>query len=147
MSKQAIDNGSAVTLHFALRLEDGTEIDSTFERDPAQLTIGDGNLPAGFERYLHGLMAGDRQTFTVTPEDAFGQANPNNLQTFRRDEFAPDMELEPGLVLSFADARQAELPGVVKAVEDDSVEIDFNHPLAGKTLVFEVEIVEVKEAG
>lgn len=143
MSKLIATN-SRVTLHFALRLEDGTEVDSTFEREPAVLVIGDGNLPEGFERYLFGLYSGDQETFTVTPEDAFGQSNPNNIQQFKRDEFAPDMELEEGLVLSFADARQAELPGVVKSFDDESVEVDFNHPLAGKTLAFEVKIIDVQ---
>ncbi|TVP55388.1 MAG: FKBP-type peptidyl-prolyl cis-trans isomerase [Halomonadaceae bacterium] len=143
MSK-IIATNSRVTLHFALRLEDGTEVDSTFEREPAVLVIGDGNLPEGFERYLFGLYQGDQETFKVPPEDAFGQANPNNIQEFKRDEFAPDMELEEGLVLSFADARQSELPGVVQSFDDDKVVVNFNHPLAGKTLTFEVKIVDVQ---
>ena len=139
----AIGTDSQVTLHFALRLEDGTDVDSTFSRDPASLTIGDGNLPEAFERCLHGLMAGDRQSFTLAPEDAFGQPNPNNVQTFKRREFAPDLELEEGLVLSFADAAKAEVPGVIKSFDDDTVEVDFNHPLAGRTLTFEVEVIDV----
>lgn len=143
MTKAVIGSDSRVTLHFALRLEDGTEVDSTFSRDPASLEIGDGNLPPSFERCLHGLAAGDRQTFTLTPEDAFGQPNPNNVQSFRRDEFSPDMQLEEGLVMNFADAARAEVPGVIKSVGDDRVEVDFNHPLAGQTLEFEVEVVEV----
>lgn len=143
MSK-IIATNSRVTLHFALRLEDGTEVDSTFERDPAVLVIGDGNLPEGFEKYLYGLYAGDQEVFQVPPEEAFGQSNPNNIQEFRRDEFAPDMDLEEGLVLSFADAKQAELPGVVKSFDEDKVEVDFNHPLSGKTLTFEVKILQVE---
>ncbi|MDX1588977.1 MAG: FKBP-type peptidyl-prolyl cis-trans isomerase [Oleiphilaceae bacterium] len=143
MSK-IIATNSRVTLHFALRLQDGTEVDSTFQREPAVLVIGDGNLPEGFEKFLYGLYEGDQESFQVTPEDAFGQSNPNNVQEFRRDEFAPDMALEAGLVLSFADAKQAELPGVVKSFDDDKVEVDFNHPLAGKTLTFEVKILQVE---
>jgi len=139
----AIGPDSSVTLHFALRLEDGTDVDSTFSRQPASLTIGDGNLPEPFERCLHGLVSGDRQSFTLTPEDAFGQPNPNNVQTFKRREFAPDMELEEGLVMSFADAARAEVPGVIKSFDDETVEVDFNHPLAGRTLTFEVAIIDV----
>lgn len=144
MSHQVIQRDSHIRLHFALRMDDGSEVDSTFEREPAELVVGDGNLPAGFERCLYGLKVGDREVFTIKPEDAFGQPNPQNIQSFKRDEFAPDMTLEPGLVLSFADARQSELPGVIKSVTDDRVEVDFNHPLAGKTLAFEVDIVDVK---
>ncbi|WP_111498184.1 MULTISPECIES: FKBP-type peptidyl-prolyl cis-trans isomerase [Marinobacter] len=146
MSALPVEKGTRVTLHFALRLPDGSEIDSTFGKRPATLEIGDDNLPANFEAYLIGLTAGDRQTFEVPPEKAFGQHNPSNIQTFKRSEFGPDMVLEPGAVISFADARQGELPGVVHHVEGDQVEVDFNHPLAGRTLTFEVEIVSVEPA-
>lgn len=146
MSTRPIDQGTRVTLNFALRLPDGSEIDSTFDKAPATLEIGDGNLPENFEAYLIGLSAGEQQTFDVPPEKAFGQHNPSNIQTFKRSEFGPDMVLEPGVVISFADARQGELPGVVHSVEGDQVEVDFNHPLAGRTLTFEVEIVSVEPA-
>lgn len=146
MTTLPIEKGTRVTLNFALRLPDGSEIDSTFDKSPATLEIGDGNLPDNFEAYLIGLKAGDQQTFDVPPEKGFGQHNPSNIQTFKRSEFGPDMVLEPGVVISFADARQGELPGVVHSVEGDQVEVDFNHPLAGRTLTFQVEIVSVEPA-
>merc|ERR1711964_883796 len=121
--------------------------DSTFEKEPASLEIGDDNLPENFEAYLMGMKADDKDSFQVPPEKAFGQHNPNNVQTFKRHEFSPDMVLEPGVMISFADARQSELPGVVSRVEGDEVEVDFNHPLAGRTLTFEVEIIDVEPAG
>lgn len=144
MKELPIDQGTRVTLHFALRFTDGQEIDSTFDKAPASLEIGDENLPENFEAYLMGLKAGDKQTFEVPPEKAFGQHNPSNIQTFKRHEFSADMVLEPGVMISFADARQSELPGVVSRVEGDQVDVDFNHPLAGRTLVFEVEIIDVE---
>ncbi len=146
MNTLPIDTGTRVTLHFALKLEDGSEIDSTFDKAPATLEIGDGNLPENFESYLLGLTVGERKTFEVPPEKGFGQHNPSNIQTFKRSEFGPDMVLEPGAVISFADARQGELPGIVHHVEGDQVEVDFNHPLSGRTLTFEVEIVSVDAA-
>ncbi|MFE8072818.1 FKBP-type peptidyl-prolyl cis-trans isomerase [Marinobacteraceae bacterium S3BR75-40.1] len=144
MSDTRVEKGTEVRLHFALRLQDGETVDSTFDKQPASLVIGDGNLPENFEGYLIGLKAGDRETFEVPPEKAFGQQNPNNLQEFKRHEFGPDMVLEPGVVISFADAAKSELPGVVKEVEGDRVVVDFNHPLAGETLLFDVEILEVQ---
>lgn len=144
MKDLPIDQGTRVTLHFALRFTDGQEIDSTFDKAPASLEIGDENLPENFEAYLMGLKAGDKQTFEVPPEKAFGQHNPSNIQTFKRHEFSADMVLEPGVMISFADARQSELPGVVSRVEGDQVDVDFNHPLAGRTLMFEVEIIDVE---
>ncbi|MDP4549015.1 MAG: FKBP-type peptidyl-prolyl cis-trans isomerase [Marinobacter sp.] len=147
MNDLPIDKGTRVTLHFALKFQDGETVDSTFGKKPATLEIGDENLPENFEAYLMGLKAGDHKTFEVPPEKAFGQHNPTNLQTFKRHEFSADMVLEKGVVISFADARQQELPGVISRVEGDEVEVDFNHPLAGRTLSFEVQIIDVEPAG
>ncbi|MBE0482674.1 MAG: FKBP-type peptidyl-prolyl cis-trans isomerase [Bacterioplanes sp.] len=146
MSLASISNNSQVTLNFALKMADGQIIDSTFEQKPASLTIGDGNLLEGFERLLLGLKVGDHQTFDVPPEQAFGQPNPQNIQEMKRSSFAVDMPVAPGLMVSFADAQGAELPGVISAVQGDWVTVDFNHPLAGQTLQFEVQILEVRDA-
>ncbi len=108
--------------------------------------MGDGSLLPGFEARLLGLVTGDRKEFDIPPEDGFGQPNPNNMQTMKRTDFAADMPIAPGLVVSFADAQNAELPGVIASIEGDRVEVDFNHPLAGKTLKFDVQILEVKDA-
>ena len=97
----------------------------------------------GFESCLIGLVVGEHQTFTVTPENGFGQHNPANLQTLKRHQFGSDMVLEQGLVVSFSDAANTELPGVVKTIDGDDVVMDFNHPLAGVELKFEVEILAV----
>jgi len=146
MSLGTIELNSQVKLHFALKLADGQEVDSTFSAQPAELVIGDGNLPEGFEGYLVGLTTGDHKTFTVPPEKAFGQPNPQNLQEMKRSDFPVDMPIAEGLMVSFADAQGAELPGLVSRIEGDWVTIDFNHPLAGKELQFEVQILEVKNA-
>ncbi|MDC9720411.1 MAG: peptidylprolyl isomerase [Gammaproteobacteria bacterium] len=139
----SISSTSHVTLNFALHHATGETIDSTFNKEAVELTIGDGNLLAGFEACLIGLVAGDHQTFTVAPENGFGQHNPANLQTIKRHQFGPDMVLEIGLVVSFSDAANTELPGVVKIIDGDDVVMDFNHPLAGVELNFEVEILSV----
>ena len=140
----AIQAGSKVSLHFSLRLENNDIVDSTFGREPASLTVGDGNLPEGFEKYIHGLEAGSREVVTVPPEEAFGQHNPNNIQAVGRSRFAPDMELAEGVVISFADQAGGELPGVIQEFDEQTVTVDFNHPLAGKPLIFEVEIISVQ---
>lgn len=127
-------------------MQDGSEIDSTFSRAPASFNYGDGSLLPGIERKLLGLSAGDAETFTIYAEDGFGQINPANVQRFPRGQFAADLELKEGLVISFADAARAELPGVVKHFDDEQVEVDFNHPLAGLRLTFKVEILDVTAA-
>lgn len=148
---QKIAADSKVSMHFALRMNgidaDGAstleDVDSTFNAKPAEFVLGDGNLLPGFEEFLIGLTAGDHKTFTVPAEKAFGQSNPQNVQEMKRSSFALDMPLSPGLVVSFADAAKAELPGVIKSIDGDYVTVDFNHPLAGKDLEFEVQILSV----
>jgi FKBP-type peptidyl-prolyl cis-trans isomerase SlpA len=144
MRDLSIGPGTKVTLHFALRLQDGEVIDSNFERDPATFVVGDGNLLPGFEKAIFGLLEGERKTLTISPEQGFGQRNPNNLQEFARSEFAPDMELKEGLVLSFSDAQKTELPGVVSHFDENVVIVDFNHPLAGRDIVFDVAILKIE---
>jgi FKBP-type peptidyl-prolyl cis-trans isomerase SlpA len=141
-----IAKGKQVTLHFALKLNDGQVVDSTFDKEPATLVVGDGNLPEGFEALLIGLEAGAKNSFVIPPEDAFAQKNPNNIQHMKRSDFGADLEIEVGLMVSFADANGAELPGVIKEVHDNLVVVDFNHPLAGEELTFDVEIINVTEA-
>lgn len=144
MSALPVGPHTRVTLHFALRLEQREIVDSTFERAPATFVVGDGSLLPGFERKLFGLTKGERGTFAVLPEEAFGQPNPGNVQQFKRSQFGADMALHEGLVISFADASKAELPGVIKRFDADTVVVDFNHPLAGRTIEFEVEIIDVQ---
>lgn len=143
MSDVRIGQHTEVTLHFALHLEDGNTVDSTFDKAPATFKVGDGNLLPGFENALFGLKAGDKRDLTVPPENAFGQPNPQNLQVMPRNQFE-GMELAEGLLVIFNDAANAELPGIVKAFDDQQVTVDFNHPLSGKTLRFEVQIIDVR---
>lgn len=140
----AVGEGTRVHLNFALRLADGGEVDSNFGAEPVSFAVGDGSLLPGFERCLFGLLPGDRRTFSIPPEDGFGQPNPNNVQRIPREQFAEDMDLSPGMVCSFADAAGTELPGVIREAGADSVTVDFNHPLAGRTIEFEVHIHRVE---
>lgn len=140
----SIGPGTDVTLHFSLTLPDGNLIDSNFDKDPATFTVGDGKLLEGFEKAILGLKAGDEQSFIIEPKDAFGQSNPSNLYTLSLDMFDDSMELESGLVISFADAAGQERPGMVRQIEDGEVLVDFNHPLAGRDITFKVQILEVK---
>lgn len=141
MSK-LIGPGKTVTLHFAIKLADGQIVDSTFDKEPATFTVGDGNLLEGFEKSLFGLEEGAKQTLKILPENGFGMPNPSNIHNVPRSQFE-GVELELGLVISFSDAGKGELPGVVSEFDDKMVAVDFNHPLAGKQLDFEVEILQV----
>jgi len=135
---------SQITLHFELALEDGQVVDSNFEQAPAKFRFGDGSLLPAFEESLLGLKAGDESSFTMTPEKAFGAHNESNLQRIPRSQF--EMDLEEGMVVSFADMSKNELPGVIAEIGEKDVLVDFNHPLAGRTLTFKVQIIEVEES-
>ncbi len=143
---QITQDNCRILMHFSLGILGQPPIDSNFNSKPVSLNIGDGNIPAGFEQYLIGLSAGDERSFEVPPEHGFGQGNPNNIQSMPRSAFAADMPIAKGLVVSFADAQKAELPGVIKEVHANEVIVDFNHPLASQTLEFKVKILEVNHA-
>ncbi len=146
MDDLIISEGTRVTLNFALVLEDGSEVDTNFDQAPASFSVGDGSLLPGFERALFGLRSGDEALLEIPPEDGFGQPNEMNIQSIARDQFDGDTQLEKGMVFSFADAAGGELPGVVKDFDDREVIVDFNHPLAGRTLSFRVAIHNVEVA-
>lgn len=141
-----IDETSQVTLHFELTLAEGDIIDSNFSGQPATFVMGDESLLPGFEQRLLGLQPGDEKTEDIPAIEAFGPHLEDNVQSFKRHQFGPDTVLEPGVVVSFADAAGAELPGVVSSLDGDYVTVDFNHPLAGKTITFRVRIVDVAPA-
>ena len=136
-----IQTGTSVTLHFSLALENGHIVDSNFEGNPATFSVGDGNLLPGFESSLLGLEVGDEREFIIPPENAFGQHNTQNVQSVDRGNF-DESDLEIGSILSFQNG-DGELPGVIIALEENLVMVDFNHPLSGKNIVCQVKIVEI----
>ena len=145
-SKQKIQMGSRISLHFALLMPGGEEIDTTRRGKPAALTLGDGNLLPGFESALLGLSAGDDAQLIVPAEQAFGERVEANVRLLAKTlfaEFTSEEPLEPGLVVSFQ-APDGELPGVVMAVYEDTVQVDFNHPLSGSDITFDVSILSVE---
>jgi FKBP-type peptidyl-prolyl cis-trans isomerase SlpA len=134
---------STVTLHLSLGLEDGTVAESTFEDEPLTFTMGDGTLVEGLELGLYGLKAGNTQRLVLEPEQAYGLHDPAKLHQLSRSEFSTELELEPGVIIGFDTPTGEELPGTIISLTDETVEVDFNHPLAGRVVVFEVEIIAV----
>lgn len=138
--------GKRVSLHFTVSLAGGDVLDSTADRgEPPTFVYGDGSLLPGFEEAILGMQAGEQGRFLLSPAQAFGERNEDNVQHFPRHQFGEQL-LEPGMVMHFADASGAELPGVISELLPNVVVVDFNHPLAGRELVFEVDIVRVLDA-
>ena len=141
-NRTPVGPGTRVHLKFTLRLASGDIIDSTSDRS-ATFIVGDGSLLPGFENAMFGMKPGESASFDITAANGFGEPNEENIQLFPRSTFSPDIVLEEGLIVSFADQQKTELPGVVRSITDDRIEVDFNHPLAGKDLVFEAEVIDV----
>lgn len=151
LPEAVIAAGSRVTLFFSLGLEDGELVDSNFSGQPATYTVGDGSLLPGFEAQILGLRAGQEVEVRLPPEAAFGTPNPANIQYLSRAQFNRFLDdeyaaLEAGAVLAFKDAGGFDLSAVIKTVAPDGVTVDFNHPLAGKPILFKAAIVKVLAA-
>ncbi len=144
--KPEIKHQSHVCMHFSLMLEDGTQAISTFDEEPMEFQMGDDTMQPGLELGLFGLRAGDTQILTLTPDQAYGWHDEQMVHQMPLSNFDGKIKPEPGQVIAFTTAEGEEAPGTVVAVETDQVKVDFNHPLAGHSLVYEVRILAVTDA-
>jgi len=144
--RYAVDIGSTVTLHLALTLEDGSVAESTFDEGPLTFTMGDGTLVHGLELALYGLRPGDTQRLALYPEQAFGVHDPQRIHRLPRAVFPADIELTPGNIIAFDTPEGEEIAGTLLSLDDRTVEVDLNHPLAGRRVIFDVEIIDVVPA-
>lgn len=147
-SVKSIQPGSFLTLHYRLAGPDGTDVINTFGAGPATLSLGEGQLAPAMESCLLGLSAGARNTFALDAGEAFGPRNPELMQRVKRsliDQFgSADAHYEVGDVLQFPRPDgEPGYAGLVREVNEDWLLFDFNHPLAGKAVTFEVQVVEV----
>ncbi|AGH80356.1 FKBP-type peptidylprolyl isomerase [Psychromonas sp. CNPT3] len=139
-----IKEDSAVLMHFSMRLADGSAVDSSkVDNKPHKFILGDNSLSVNFEAALLGLKEGQSKTFTLAPEDVFGNINPDNIHHLELSKFSKETPAEVGTIVAFTQPDGSELPGVIREIVADSVTVDFNHPLAGQTLTFDVDVVEV----
>lgn len=139
-----IQPGSRVRLHLAIKLANGMVAETTFDDDPLEIVIGDGALVQGLEIALYGMRPGQKQSLTLTPEQAYGKHDPVAVGWIPRDRFPIDMQLQPGALVGFQGDDGEEVAALVLVVEAEQVQIDFNHPLAGKPIIFESEILSVE---
>ncbi len=140
---ERVTSDSLVTLHYRIASLDNIEMVSTFAATPATLQLGNGELAATLEACLDGLEVGTHKTFSLLPEQAFGVHNPQMVGRVPRDALPPKVEpkLYEPVTLTAADG--SSYSGLVLELDDDSVLLDFNHPLAGKSIQFEVRIIGV----
>jgi FKBP-type peptidyl-prolyl cis-trans isomerase SlpA len=134
---------SYLTLRYRVSLPDGTEAVSTFGLNPATLALGSGQLAESLEHCLIGMRVGERRAYTLEPEAGFGRKNPELVQRIALSALPRALDEDVGAQVSFTDAGGAEFAGTLLEKSDRYAVFDFNHPLAGRTVIFEAEIVGV----
>lgn len=142
-ASRAIAPGRAVELHLEVRFQDGFVALSTFDEAPLACRIGDGTLTPGLESTLLGLEAGTETYVLGHGSELFSAYDEANLHWLPITEFPPDIQPTPGLVVAFTTPGGHETSGLVRAVESDRVQVDFNHPFAGRTLSLRVKVISV----
>ena len=140
-----IQSGRVVRMHYTLRDERGATIETSRGRDPLAYLHGSGQLISGLEKALDGSEAGLQTAVTVGPKDAYGEKDPAAVIRAAREEFPPEIELAPGVEVQ-AETPDGPITFTVVSVDEKEAVLDANHPLAGKTLTFDVEVLEVRPA-
>lgn len=133
--------GDTVNVHYTGKLSDGVVFDSSAERGPIELTIGEKQVIAGFEEALLGMEEGETKTVTLEPQDAYGAHDPNLVHTVERARIPQDIELSLGAELQATTPNGNQMRLAVTEFDNDNVTLDANHPLAGRTLTFEMTLV------
>lgn len=134
--------GDTVRVHYTGTLADETKFDSSAERGPIEVTIGSGEVIAGFEDALLGMTEGATKSVTLEPDDAYGPHNPQLVQVVERERIPSEVDLDVGTALQATDPSGNQIHMLVVELDADNVTVDLNHPLAGKALTFELELVE-----
>ena len=142
--KEQAKKGDKVKVHYHGRLNDGTTFDSSQDRQPLEFEVGSGMVIKGFDEGVTGMSVGDKKTISIPPEEAYGQRHEEMVIAFSRSNFPPDIEPEIGMTLNMHSENGQELPVVITAINDNTITLDANHPLAGQELVFDIELLDIK---
>ena len=135
--------GDNVKVHYKGTLTTGEQFDSSEGRAPLSFTVGAGQMIKGFDDAIPGMKVGEKKTINIAPENAYGEKNVEAIIEFPKSNIPGDMKLVPGMKLQLQNQAGQPVPVVVTEVKDDVVILDANHELAGKELVFHIELVEV----
>ena len=139
-----VENGSKVSVHYRGTLNDGTEFDSSHSRgEPLTFEVGSGNMISGFGDAVQGMTVGETKNITVTPDQAYGDVNPEAITDVPKTSFPDDFPFEVDSMVQGQNQMGQPVMGTINEVKEDSVTIDFNHPMAGKDLNFEIELVSI----
>lgn len=135
--------GNRVKVHYTGKLQDGTIFDSSIEREPLEFVVGDGNMIKGFDKAVEGMQKGETVTANIPSSEAYGERRADMMVDVPIDQVPENINPAVGQQLSIQQANGQAMPVVVTAISDDKITLDANHPLAGKDLTFEINLVEI----
>lgn len=145
MIEKIIKEDSQVVMHYTLRLQDDSIADSSLDHDkPSFFVMGEDYISPEFERQLLGMKKGEKKRIYLNAMDAFGEVQEQLIYALPREKFSHLDPIEEGMIVAFTFPNQGEQAGIIRQVNEGLVVVDFNHPLAGQNLMFDVQIVEVE---
>jgi FKBP-type peptidyl-prolyl cis-trans isomerase SlyD len=142
---QEVKDETIVTLEYTLTI-DGEVVDTSKGAQPIQFIQGQQQIIPGLEKELYGMAVGETKEVVVPPQEGYGDIDPENFAEVPRDQFPPQIPIQPGIQLELTDEQGERVGATIDSIEGDNVRLDFNHPLAGKELHFEVEVVDLRAA-
>ena len=140
---QVVKNGDTVKVHYQGKLKNGETFDSSEGREPLEFKVGSGSVIAGFDNGVLDMKPGDKKTLEIPADQAYGPRNEELIIEFSNDKLPADMKPEEGMQLQLSSQDGQVYPVVVTEVKEDGVVLDANHPLAGKDLIFDIELVSI----
>lgn len=143
---QQAKKGDTVKIHYHGRLTDGSTFDSSAGREPLEFELGSGMVIPGFDVGVTGMVIGEKKTINIPAAEAYGEKNEEMILEFPKAQFPADMTPEVGMQLNMSNAQGQSFPVVIVEVKEEVVMLDANHPLAGKELIFDLELVEIAAA-
>jgi peptidylprolyl isomerase len=135
--------GDTVKIHFTGKMQDDTVVETSKDRGPLEFKIGEGNVISGLEQGIIGMQVGDKKTLTISPQEAFGVPRQELMVELNKDEIPEGIKLAVGIHLDIQASDGQTFKVKVVDVKEDTVTLDANHPLAGVTLIFDVELIEI----
>ncbi len=139
-----VEKGKKVKVDYTLKV-DGQVVESSVGKEPLEYTQGANMIIPGLESQLEGMKVGDQKTVTVAPKDGYGEINPEAVKDLPASAFPADFTPQVGMVIEMKDEKSGQtVPAVIQEIKDGKVKLNFNHPMAGKTLVFDVKIIDIK---
>jgi peptidylprolyl isomerase len=142
---QKVENGLYVSVHYTGTLDNGEVFDTSQGRQPLEFQVGSGQLISGFEKAVMGMSVNEKKEFTLAPEQAYGPRDENQVHDFPASEIPSGMDISVGQTVSLSTSEGQSIPAKVVAMDDEKLTFDLNHPLAGQSLTFAIEVIGISD--